>query len=782
MIRKFEWIKDSGNFTDYRWSTDLPDLKRINVIYGSNGSGKTSLTHSLDALRSMPNGFANVSIQVEQGSVHSSTRGLDDPFFDRMHVFGEKYVERSHRFHEGSPNMDAILTLGSQSAEVERRIEELGAELITKGAERDTAKDQITSAERDNTAILEQVSAAVVSDLSRIDGYRSRSSYSAGTVRAKYNGDRTAWILLDDVDLASKKRFVASDNREELDRGSFDLKPDDQLKIQAEELLSKTPVTIVLDTLNANSEASNWVQVGVSLHEHSSVCLFCGQSLPAGRLQDIERHFSDEVASLQEKLDSLDGLLQAIDLDVVELVRRVPVRGLLFDDLRSDFDRAAKSLQSQTGVLKDWIETVRKRLQSKRLNVLDRVDSKVPSTPAIDGSDLETVRDLHNDRVIQHTPLLASTAIEIEHHHLKISESSVDTQKSILASAESKRSLAQNRIEEIQNELARLVNVQGDPTPSAEVLTREVARLLGRDELTFQARDGRYVVVRDSHPAIGLSVGERSAIVLVHFLEEVARHDLSKGKPIVVIDDPVSSLDSNVFMGISTYIWSETVAKDHVEQLILLTHNFDLFRQWDVQIESMHKGGGMKRSHPAELYELKTRHITANGKTRRRPVLVSWPENEAVRKKIRSSYHHAFIAVADAKRQLAESDSIENRLDAQLLFPNVIRKILETFLAFKRPEWVGDFTDSMRKAGQLLIDSGYTGDADALRQQLTRYSHAYSHSQTPETDITVNPDEIGSAISSVFVFMHQIDREHFLGLCGVVGIPFENLLPASPAT
>lgn len=44
-------------------------------------------------------------------------------------------------------------------------------------------------------------------------------------------------------------------------------------------------------------------------------------------------------------------------------------------------------------------------------------------------------------------------------------------------------------------------------------------------------------------------------------------------------------------MGISTYIWSAAVSltKDHIGQLFLLTHNFELFRQWDIQLESLHK-------------------------------------------------------------------------------------------------------------------------------------------------------------------------------------------------
>ncbi len=83
----------------------------------------------------------------------------------------------------------------------------------------------------------------------------------------------------------------------------------------------------------------------------------------------------------------------------------------------------------------------------------------------------------------------------------------------------------------------------------------------------------------------------------------------------------------------------------------------------------------------------------------------------------------------------------------------------------------------MRDAGQLLVDSGYEGDADALRQHLTRYAHAYSHSQTPETDETVSPDEISGAINSMFVVMDQIDRAHFVGLCTLVEIDPAVLLP-----
>lgn len=265
----------------------------------------------------------------------------------------------------------------------------------------------------------------------------------------------------------------------------------------------------------------------------------------------------------------------------------------------------------------------------------------------------------------------------------------------------------------------------------------------------------------------------------MHFFECVARFDATSGKPIVIIDDPVSSLDSGIFMGVSTYIWTEAVVKDHIEQLILLTHNFELFRQWDIQVEGLHRGGKrLVELYPARFFEIRSQHVSIAGSSKRRPALRSWPPSEEVRKKVRSTYLHAFISVAEVLQKLQTDDSMENRLDAQLLFPNVVRRMLESFLAFKRPEWVGgDLGKAMRNSAELLTDAGYRGDANALRLRLTRYAHAYSHGEDPSTDRTVSPDEVETAIRAAFEFMHTIDPAHFNGLCEAAKLNSSALLP-----
>ena len=39
MTTRLEWIRGCGNFEDYRWGNALPDLARINFIYGPNRFG-----------------------------------------------------------------------------------------------------------------------------------------------------------------------------------------------------------------------------------------------------------------------------------------------------------------------------------------------------------------------------------------------------------------------------------------------------------------------------------------------------------------------------------------------------------------------------------------------------------------------------------------------------------------------------------------------------------------------------------------------------------------------
>lgn len=789
MIRKLDSIRACGIFENYHWDAALRDFARVNVIYGSNGTGKTSLCGALDGLRNAEDGegYKKLSLTIEDGGTSTTTSGTDSPLFDRVYVFSECYVSRNHSFTAAEAEMDAVLTLGERAADAEKKLEELRATVATTTAQRDQAVKAELAANQAVENVYGRVSQQVVDAASKAGGrYHSRSNFNAGMVRTSFGQSHATWAELGDQEFQEKTGIINADKEEPLPEDVLVVKAPDDIQIRISTALGVTPRTIILDTLQAHPDATDWVDRGRHHHVGLDTCIFCGSPLSEERRLQIDQHFSDAVQQLQSELRDIVTELAAIEAKVDTSLRAIPSKGQYFEDLRARYDQPAKTLSGELGSLKSWVTVVKTRVEAKLSNVLAPVDAEVDAPPTVEGEELIKLRDEHNERVSRHDELVQAAAKAIELHYLKKAEAEIEEKQSESAEQKMKADALNEQLSELNAQVTGLEAVDGDPTPSAKVLTEEVARLLGRSELKFESVDGKYQVTRDGEPATGLSVGERTAITLVHFLEVVARCDACPGKPIVVIDDPVSSLDSEIFMGVSTYIWNEAVVKDHVAQLILLTHNFELFRQWDIQIEALHNSGRdkttgkkMRDLYPASFYELKSTHVTRSGKTKRSPVIANWPPSEAVRKKVRSTYHHAFIATVDELRDLQADDSMENRLDAQLLFPNVIRRMLETFLAFKHPEWVGNFNMAMHNSADLLRDAGYQGDADALRLRLTRYTHAYSHSESPATDMTVSPDEVKTAIEAVFEFMNQIDGAHFAGLCTVTGVDPKDILPAA---
>ncbi|MGO4453415.1 AAA family ATPase [Arthrobacter sp. RAF14] len=767
MLKRIEWLKDCGHFANYRWDSGLPELSRINVIFGPNGSGKTSLARSFDDLRNHADGegFRHVSFLLSNDDVDQSTSGHDHPEFDRVYVFSDRYIADSHRFHADDPSMEAVLTIGKRSVDDELRLEELRRDEKHRQDERVNKFDAKKSAEKllesQYGSIAQQVVGAAASAGGR---WKSRGSFSAKVVRTAFEGSHSKWVQLSEAALKDKIGIINSGQSDPIPSFTAAVTVPGGIAKRLSDALNATPITTVLDTLQSHPEAASWVQEGQQLHSEVDTCLFCSGPVTTERKEEINRHFSDAVAQLQRELGAVSREISSIETNANIALANLPNRGLLFPDLRERYETASEELATDLKTLARWASDARLRAEEKARNVLLTVESEIDEPVTVDPSVVRAVCEEHDNRVQAHGALVREAAEAVELHYLKSGENLVEELSKATGVLGGELDNLDKELVSIRAEIAGLESADGDPNPTARVLTEEVTRLLGRSELKFEAVGGKYRVLRHGEPAIGLSVGERTAITLVHFLETVAKHD--NGKSIVVIDDPVSSLDSNVFLGVSTHIWSEVVNKSHIEQFFLLTHNFELFRQWDIQIQGVPEKFRPKH----QFYEIKARNVTRAGITKREPLLAKWPHREDARKKIRSTYHHAFIAVVEAKQRLDNDDSLENRLDAQLLFPNVIRRMLESFLAFKYPERVGNFNDSMRDAGKMLAAANYSGDADALRLRLTRYAHAYSHSESPATDDVVNPEEVRPAIAAAFEFMNALDAAHFEGLCQILSV------------
>jgi len=88
----------------------------------------------------------------------------------------------------------------------------------------------------------------------------------------------------------------------------------------------------------------------------------------------------------------------------------------------------------------------------------------------------------------------------------------------------------------------------------------------------------RFEVIRDGKKAYHLSEGECSLLAFCYFLAKLDDIDTRNLKPIIWIDDPISSLDGNHIFFVYSLLKAEIVSTGKYEQLFVSTHNLDFLK------------------------------------------------------------------------------------------------------------------------------------------------------------------------------------------------------------
>ena len=209
---------------------------------------------------------------------------------------------------------------------------------------------------------------------------------------------------------------------------------------------------------------------------------------------------------------------------------------------------------------------------------------------------------------------------------------------------------------------------------------------------------------------------------------------------IIVLDDPVSSLDENALYLAFGFIRERT--KDS-GQLIILTHNFTFFRQvknWFIHTNSK------------QFYMLNCLH-DENGRRTKIDHL------DPLLKKYNSEYHYLFARIYKASISV---DSVEGAgLEQNYIFPNMARRLLEAFLAFRQP----DISDSLlwRKVQSLEFD-------ESKKIRILRFLHTYSHKPevgSPEHDPSILA-ETRAVLRDLMDLIKEQDRAHYDAMVNLI--------------
>lgn len=144
-------------------------------------------------------------------------------------------------------------------------------------------------------------------------------------------------------------------------------------------------------------------------------------------------------------------------------------------------------------------------------------------------------------------------------------------------------------------------------------------------------------------------------------------------------------------------------------------------------------------------------------------------EDAKKRMEVFSSYHHAFGLLGRAI--LSQIDvGINATIDLQLLYPNLARRLLEQFLAFKYPDRTLDFSKGNANAAEEVINRHST-DLDAVQSISTcegiilPATNVGSHNRMPTTIGMQSGEPFENLIKRVFYFTYLVDESHFKGMC-----------------
>ena len=265
---------------------------------------------------------------------------------------------------------------------------------------------------------------------------------------------------------------------------------------------------------------------------------------------------------------------------------------------------------------------------------------------------------------------------------------------------------ASKEVDRLQGEIAQLEQEIVEHRRPAAELNEDLRKYLGHGELQLEVKDTGYEITRGGEPAQSLSEGEVTAVALLYFLKSLddRRFDASNG--VVVLDDPVSSLDTNSLFLAFGFIRERT---QYAGQLFILTHNCSFFRNvknW------LHNMPGQRKSkvsnRPARLYMLEWQFATNTGQRlstlRQLDPLLEWYESE---------YHYLFARI------FLESQNTQTTLSENYVLPNMARRLLEGFLAFRMPQTSGDL---WRKLKNVKFD-------EAMKTRILRFVNTHSHSE-----------------------------------------------------
>ncbi|WP_187881757.1 ATP-binding protein [Helicobacter pylori] len=569
------------------------DLNSINFIYGANGSGKTTTSSFLKNLaeNGIEDKFANSKI------AWCNNESL------KIEVYNKQFKEEQFR----NSQVKGIFTLGKKTNENLEKIESK-KELISKENEKKIKnKESLKKITQDKEKEEKDFADRCWKNLYKkneedfketLEGFKRKGKFKEKILKEFENDKHNQSEIVGLEELKEKIGIVFSKNQTELALLECNLTDFDSIEnhsIWEQKIVGSGGVAIA-DLIKKLSN-EDWVAQGREYVKDNSICPFCQkETITEEFKKQLESYFD---TNYQESTDTIKKMKEDYTNKTAEALKR------LDEIFKTEQNNSQTKIDTEN--LKRIIETLRSKINGNQQKMLDKGKEmsrsfKLESTK----NEIKEIRDLidtANQQIANHNEIIKDTKNQKKNCVEQTWKFLVNEFKSDIQEYDKKycglekginnleKAISENQeeVKKLENEIKELEKNMVSIKP---IVNKINTLLKGYGFTNFGlacTEDEKfYRIQREDGQLVGetLSEGEVTFITFLYYYHlakgSLKENDISKNK-VLVIDDPISSLDSNILFIVSALVkdlMKETMKeKTNIKQIIILTHNTYFYKE-----------------------------------------------------------------------------------------------------------------------------------------------------------------------------------------------------------
>ncbi|AHK72605.1 AAA family ATPase [Campylobacter coli] len=753
-ILKFDKI-NFGSYENFTWDNGLEEFKTINIFYGRNYSGKTTLSRIARSfeLKKHNEDFldGNFKIKLEDGSFLTQNDVINSNLDIR--VYNSDFVKENLNYlYDKKGNIKGFKSIGVEQKDIKESIEKRKEILKTRN---EKLKD--IQANRENISKTQQAKIKTLNEKlidkaklvkSEPNLIKQGSNYDKRNLEndlIEIKDNINAYILNNEEQNQLIKILEDKEKQNIIFKNTFNKDNFQGIFTYSLKILEKE----VIIKENLTSELRKWLEEGLEFHkEHSFTqqCKFCNNPLTLERIAWIENNIKDDSGEKEQIEKELKDLLD--NFESYKLESKKLLLGIEYENFYSNYKDIFIGLKEQLGAnianYNKELLKIEEKIKEKQKDVftpiklentndfsdeifliLNKIENLCKEndeyTNKLSTNQDEAREKLRLNEVAKFAKDSDCFAIQDEIQNLK---QNINTLEKSIATQNNKIDLLESRIEKYKEKLSNLET-------STSNINKYLKSYFGHNMLELKVKkddkgqlNGEFEILRNGKQAKNLSEGECSLIAFCYFVASLKDANTKDKNPIIWIDDPISSLDNNHIFFIFSVIENEIVRKNSFEQFFISTHNLDFLKY----IKRLKKSKSKQSKNDEKEYDFPQYYFIEKS-------VKESMETSEVKKlpKCLEKYTTEFNYLFEQIYKFKNIDGINDEdLKTSLVynFGNNLRKFLEIYLFFKYPN---NFESLDKELIERFFNDTYQSDRiDENHQKMVasiinRYQNEYSH-------------------------------------------------------